>query len=121
VVAVESDYAGELIVVVDSIVKETDGAVRIGGMSFYRTGPAFSEPFDSRDIGVYKCSSKKNNDGSMVVGSPGIWSFAQVTGKFFPFPLSDPNLNEASDIKSLAACSDWIVVRLRHTDKGMLS
>jgi hypothetical protein len=120
VVAVESEEDGELIVVVDEIQKLIDGTVNIIGNSFHRTRSAFSEPYNSRDIGVYKCTCRTNK-GSIDIGPRGMWSFDRVTGKFFAFPLSDPNSNKASELKSITACSDWIMVRLRHTDKGMLS
>ncbi len=101
---------------VEGIYKNEEGQIRLSGRAFSHVYPAFDKPYDSRDIGVFKCVA---SEVGHPIGKLLTWDFSKVTGKFFIFPMNK-NLDEPSVSRSeVPALDEWIVVRLRHTDEGM--
>jgi hypothetical protein len=117
-----TDRTGENILVVEDI-REVNKDVFIFGRTFATFVPLFVIPYDSREIGVYRCSHIVNQTPCLT--APSVWKFSRITGKFFPFPTkvcrSDfgPHINHFDEriiFNPLNVNQEWITVLLRHSE-----
>lgn len=94
------------VVLVQSLYKNPEQELMVVGKLF-QSSPFFMTPYDSTEIGIYKCRLPRRQETANV----GVWKFEQVNGKFFPLPTK---LEETFDANNTA--QEWVMTIMRHSE-----